>query len=266
MKKIQPKFFFAGNLKFLRKRRKISQETLAKELGMTRAKLAALEAGFTKAPQPEDFIKFSEYYHISIDSLLKVNLSELGAFKLKELETGNDVYMTGSNIRVLAITVNKDNKENMEYVPIKAKAGYSDGYADPDFIATLPRFSLPNMPTGKTFRMFPTKGSSMLPIPEGSDIIGEYVANWHELKPKTPCIVILKNAQDFVFKMVTIQKERQLLLESLNKMYHPYTVDIAEVLEIWKFYRYQTGTLPEPTTELDEVKRLLERYIIKANN
>lgn len=259
MKESQPKIFFAENLKFLRKRKKISQEALSEILGMTRAKLAALESGFTKAPQPEDFIKFSQYYKISIDSLLQIDLAKLGAFKLKELEAGNDVYMTGSKIRVLAITVNKENKENMEYVPIKAKAGYMDGYADPEFISSLPRFTMPNLPRGQTFRMFPTKGDSMLPIPEGSDIVGEYVQNWQELKPRTPCIVILKNAQDFVFKMVTVQDNSQLLLESLNKSYHPYTVAASDVVEIWKFYSYQTRILPEPPTDLDEVKRLIEK-------
>lgn len=258
MNKKQPKIFFADNLKFLRKRKKISQEALAEILEMTRAKLAALEAGLTKAPQPEDFIKFSQYYKISIDSLLQIDLAKLGAFKLKELEAGNDVYMTGSKVRVLAITVNKDNNENMEYVPVKAKAGYADGYADPEFISSLPKFSLPNLPKGKTFRMFPTKGDSMLPIPEGSDIIGEYVQNWQELKPQTPCIVILKNAQDFVFKMVTVQQDGQLLLASMNKSFAPYTVEASDVLEIWQFYRYQTGTLPEPPTDLDEVKRMIE--------
>ncbi|WP_228098717.1 helix-turn-helix domain-containing protein [Pedobacter sp. MC2016-24] len=140
------KIFFAANVKFLRNRKKISQEELALQLNITRAKLAAIELGETKSPQPEDYLNVSEYFKISVDALLKIDLSKLGELKVRELEAGNDVYMAGGNIRVLAITVNKQNVENVEYVPVKAKAGYKAGYSDPEFIATLPKYSFPDLP------------------------------------------------------------------------------------------------------------------------
>jgi phage repressor protein C with HTH and peptisase S24 domain len=164
--------------------------------------------------------------------------------------------MTGSKIRVLAITVDKNEKENTEYVPIRARAGYMAGYSDPEYIAQLPKFSLPNLPKSGTFRMFPTTGDSMLPIPENSDIIAQYVQDWKSLKPDTPCIVILKGEQDFVFKLVTVQG-RQVLLRSLNPAYEPYTVSASDILEIWKYYKHQTGTLPQPETGLQELKTLI---------
>ncbi|MGC9354693.1 MAG: helix-turn-helix domain-containing protein, partial [Mariniphaga sp.] len=122
------KIFFAGNIKFLRERKKMSQEALASTLGLTRAKLAAIEAGNTKSPQPDDYLKFSEFFKISIDTLLKIDLSKLGELKVRELEAGNDVYIRGGNLRVLAISVDRSNNENVEYVPVKAKAGYMAGY------------------------------------------------------------------------------------------------------------------------------------------
>lgn len=250
------KIFFAANIKFLRERKKMSQEALAQKLGLTRAKLAALETQQTKAPQPEDFINFSEFFKISIDSLLKVELARLSELKIRELEAGNDVYMMGSKIRVLAITVDEKNKENLEFVPIKAKAGYSAGYNDPEYIASLPKFTLPNLPKSSTFRMFPTIGDSMLPIPEGSEVIGSYIEDWKSIKPKTPCIVILKGSQDFVFKEVSVE-EKALLLASFNPSYQPYQVPIEEVLEIWKFYKYQTGTLPEPQTDMQQLFKMM---------
>eukprot|EP01133_Synstelium_polycarpum_P017049 gene17049-20310_t len=200
--------------------------------------------GQTKAPQPEDFLNISEYFKISVDSLLKIDLPKLGELRLRDLEAGNDVYMMGSRIRVLAITVDRDNKENTEYVPIKAKAGYQAGYNDPEYIATLPKFSLPNLPKGKTFRMFPTSGDSMLPFPEGCEILGQYLENWGTLKPKTLCIAILKGEQDFVFKQVSLTAEG-LLMESLNNLYKPYLVPGSEVLELWEYYSYQTREIPQ---------------------
>ena len=97
----------------------------------------------------------------------------------------------------------------------------------------------------------------MLPIPENSEIIAQYVENWKTLKPATPCIVILKTGQDFVFKLVTVQGNGKVLLASLNKHYEPYTVDAGEVLEIWKYYKHQTATLPQAETEMQELKTMI---------
>lgn len=258
------KIFFASNIKFLRERRKMSQEALALKLGVTRTKLASLEAGNTKAPQPEDYLNFSDFFKVSVDSLLKIDLSKIGELKLRDLEAGNDVYIKGGNLRVLAITVDKRDKEHVEYVPIKAKAGYSSGgYGDPEYIAALPKFSLPNLPASGTYRIFPITGDSMLPIPDGSDITGQYVEDWQMVKAGTACIVILKGNQDFVFKLVTIQDDGHVLLESLNPSYTPYSMPLDDVLEIWKFYSFTCRELPEAVTDLGmvlkEIKELKGR-------
>jgi transcriptional regulator with XRE-family HTH domain len=251
------KIFFQSNLKFLRNRKKLGQDDLSKLLNITRSKLSALENGQTKAPQPEDLITFSNFYKISIDSLMKVDLSRLGELKLRELEAGNDVYMTGTKLRVVAISVDAKDNENMEYVPIKAKAGYAAGYNDSEYIAALPKFSLPNLPKG-TFRMFPTTGDSMLPVPEGSDVIAQYIQDWTTIKPDTPCIVILKGSQDFVFKLVSIH-QREFILKSLNSAYQPYSVAPEDVLEIWKFYRYQAAAFPDAPTDMDKLKMMIQQ-------
>lgn len=253
------KIFFAGNIKFLRERRKLSQEALAAKLGLTRAKLAAIEAGNTKSPQPEDYLKFSDFFSVSVDTLLKIDLSKLGELKLRDLEAGNDVYIRGGNLRVLAISVDKSNNENVEYVPVKAKAGYAANHSDPEFIATLPKASFPNLPKGNTYRIFPIMGDSMWPIPEGSDIVTSFVADWKSIKSDTPCIVILKGQQDFVFKMVTLNAaDGTFLLRSLNPVYAPYTVAVDEVLEVWKFYSYTSREFPEAGTDMSAILRAIK--------
>jgi transcriptional regulator with XRE-family HTH domain len=249
--------FFSANIRFLRERRKMNQEDLAEKLSLTRSKLNALENGHTKAPQPEDYVKFSDFFKISVDSLLRVNLARLSELHIRQLEAGNDIYMTGSNTRILAITVNADNKENLEYVPIKAKAGYRSGYSDPQYLAKLPRYNLPNLPKSGTFRMFPTVGDSMLPIPEKSDVVTEYVMDWTTIKPGTLCIVILKGEQDFVFKQVTVNDDGSMLLASLNTLYESYTVQAEEVLEIWKYHSFHSKNLPVTATNQDKIMRVL---------
>ncbi len=251
----EPRIFFGSNIKFLRERKKLSQEALAKKLFVTRAKLVAIETGQTRSPQPEDFVRFSDFFGISVDSLLRIELPKLGELKLRELEAGNDVYVKGGNLRVLAITVDKSNKENVEYVPVKAKAGYSAGYNDAEFIASLPKFSLPNLPQGGTYRVFPITGDSMLPIPSGSDVTGKYITDWKSIKTRTPCIIILKD-QDMVFKLVTVD-EYNIVLESENPMYEPYTVSFDEVLELWQFYSFTSREMPEPQTDMSQLMRMM---------
>lgn len=253
----EQKFFWSTNVKLLRNRKKMSQEELAAALGITRTKLNAHESGNSKNPTLDDLTKFSAYFSVAIDTLVKVDLTKLGELKLRELLAGNDVYIKGGNLRVLSISVDEKNRENAEYVPVRAKAGYAAGYNDPEFIAALPKFTLPNLPKSGTFRMFPTTGDSMLPIPENSDIITQYVEDWTTLKPDTPCIVILKSSQDFVFKLVTLQSDNRFLLKSLNTNYQPYFVEADDVIEIWKYFKYQTGTLPEPPTDLQEIKTMI---------
>ncbi|WP_353718669.1 LexA family transcriptional regulator [Dyadobacter sp. 676] len=256
-----PKYFFAQNIKFLRERKRKTQQELADELFMTRVKLHALESGRTAAPQPEDYFKFSDYFRLSIDTLMRIDISKLGELKLRDLQAGNDVYLAGSNLRILAITVDKANKENVEYVPVKAKAGYRDGHANPEYIAALPKFSFPNLPSG-TFRMFPTSGDSMLPLPEGADVLCQFAEDWTAIKAGTLCIVILKGEQDFVFKKVTVNAEkRSLLLESLNPQYKPYEVEIKEVLEIWKYHSYQSKAIPEPVADVQHISHTLSEVL-----
>ncbi len=236
--------FWAENLKFLRTRKKKSQDELSGAVGITRAKLNAHENGLSKNPPLEDLIRIADYFQIAIDTLLKVNLAKIGELKLRELEAGNDTYISGNKIRVLSISVLPDNKENIEFVPIKAKAGYLAGYNDPEFIAQLPRFTLPHLPQNKTYRMFPTEGDSMLPIPENCLVIAEYVADWRMLK-NTPCIVIMKNEQTFLFKMITlIPENKAFLLHSLNPEYKDKEVNASDVLEIWKYHSHITNMIP----------------------
>lgn len=254
------KIYFFSNLRFLRERRKLSQEAISASLAMSRTKYMQLEIGKTKSPSIEDHLKISAFHRISIDSLLQIDLSKLGELKLRELEAGNDIYIKGGNLRVLSISVDKSNKENAEYVPIRGKAGYiAGGYSDPLYISELPKYNIPNLPKHGTYRTFPIGGDSMLPFPEEMDVTGKFIEDWAGIKPGTLAIVVM-NGQDIVFKKITLLENGILQCESLNPIFEAYTVPFEEVLEIWGFYSYTTSELPEPQTDLgivlQEIKRL----------
>lgn len=240
------KIFFGQNVKHLRNRANVNQETLAESLSITRAKLASWENGSVRSPLPEDYINVSNYFRISIDSLLRVDLSKLGELNLRKLQGGEDVYLRGGKLRVLSITVDAKNRENVEVVPKRAKAGYLTGFNDPEYIAALPKLNIPFLPQTGSFRIFEIEGNSMLPIPGGSHIISRFVQDWTEIKRGTACIVI--SAQHgMVFKSVTIEKEGKMLLRSLNSEYEPYRIPVDEVDEVWAFHGYISYKMPEAT-------------------
>jgi len=237
--------FFASNLKFLRKRKNQTQESVASSLGMKRSTLNNYENEITQ-PTISAMLAFSDYYRIAIDSLLRVDLKQLGESQLYELEHGSDVYVRGKNIRVLATTVDSQNKENVEMIPLKAKAGYLNGYADPEYISELPVFQLPFLSQGKKYRLFPIEGDSMLPIPDGAWVTGEYVQDWYQIKNDQLYVILTKN-DGLVFKKVRNEMEEfgRLQLISLNTVFEPYTLPYSEILEVWKFVNFISTEIPD---------------------
>lgn len=252
------KNYLGTNLKFLRNRKKKNQEDMALALEMTRAKINSYENGHRVNMPPEDLIRVSEYFKLSIDALLKSDLSKLGELQLRDLEAGNDVYITGTKIRVLAKTISTDDHENIEIVPLKAKAGYTNGYADPQFIGSLPSFRLPVLSHQRKYRMFQIDGDSMNPIPDKSYVIAEYVFDWNEIRSGHSYVLLLKD-EGIVFKVVHnfIRDNKALLLHSLNPLYKDYTVDISEVREVWKFVSYISNALPEGGNTIDSLAGMM---------
>jgi transcriptional regulator with XRE-family HTH domain len=224
---------FAQNLKFLRKRRKKSQMNLATELELTRTTLS----GYEKNVQPpfRVLIKIAAYFNVSLDALIKYKLNELSEFQLSQIEKGFDVDITGNKLRLLTISVDNEGKENIEMVPVKAQAGYTNSYGDLDFIAGLPKFKLPFLPEEKTYRTFQIQGDSMLPIKEGSWVTCSFTENWNNVKDGKACIVVTKD-DGIVFKLVYKRLESgNFLLVSSNREYSPYEISVSQVVEVWQF-------------------------------
>ena len=252
--------FFSSNIKLLRQRKNRTQDAVSAELNISRSTVNSYENGSVVNPTVEALISFSKYYKVSIDTLLKIDLSRMGEFQLGELERGNDIYVTGSRLRILATTVDSHNKENIEVVPLKAKAGYKSGYADPEFIRKLPSFQLPILLSDKKYRMFQLSGDSMLPIPDKSWVIGEYLENFYDIKDGQSYILLTVD-EGIVFKIIynRLKKKKCLELHSLNPTFKPYEVQANEIKEVWKFCNYISSELPGNFWEKDKLISRLER-------
>ncbi len=245
--------FFSTNIKFLRKRKGFTQDQVAQSLEMKRSTLNNYENEVSQ-PTVQALLTFSKYYRIAIDTLLNIDLNKLSELQLKQLEGGEDVFIRGGKLRVLATTVNNDNNENIELVNEKAKAGYATGFADPEFISQLPVFNLPFLSRQKKYRTFQITGDSMLPIPEGSWVTGEYLQDWAQIISGQAYIIFTLD-EGIVFKVVEnmLKEEGTLRLFSLNPLYEPYEIHISAIKEIWKFVHYISKELPEPVLPQNEL-------------
>ncbi len=224
--------FIKTNLKFLRKLKGWTQNDLAEALQVSRPVIGSYEEGRAR-PTYEVLVELSKIFKYKIDDLITHDLRQTERVPLfTEDQMKSDVE--GKSLRVLAITVDKKENENIELVPVKAAAGYLNGFSDPSFIEELKKFRLPFLPTG-TYRAFEIKGDSMLPVQPGSVIVAEYVDNWKNIKDGQTYILLSKH-DGIVYKRVFNQVEETgtLVLRSDNPSYPAYPVQVDEVLEIWK--------------------------------
>ncbi|HEY0898109.1 MAG TPA: LexA family transcriptional regulator [Sphingobacteriaceae bacterium] len=229
----------SSNLKYLRKKKGLTQQQFADQLEIKRSLVGAYEEDRAE-PKYELLKKFASFYELSMDELINEKIDDKWKPKPKA---------DASNLRILSISVDQHDRENIELVPVKASAGYLNGYADPEFISELHKFSLPILKQG-TFRAFEIKGDSMLPLPSGTIIIGEYVENFQDLK-QGETYVIISRSEGVVYKRVgsKFKESKGLKLISDNPVYEPYTIPAEDVVEIWKAKAYISTEFPEVTPE-----------------
>ncbi len=244
---------FSKNIKLLRKRRNRTQDELAHTLDMKRSTLSGYENEVAE-PGIQTLMSFSKYFGVAVDTLIRINLHSLSESQLSELERGNDVYLRGSKLRVLATTVDDENEENIELVNEKAKAGYTNGFADLEFIRQLPTFQLPFLSPSKKYRTFQLSGDSMLPIPDRSWVTGEFLQDWKQILTGDAYVVLTLD-DGIVFKIAEnlLEKEHKLSLYSLNPIYEPFDVHVNEIKEVWRFVNYISSEIPDPVLPEEEL-------------
>ena len=205
------------NLKYLRKLRGWTQDEFAKKIKIKRSLVGAYEE--ERAEPRIDVLEIvCDIFKLSLDDILRSDLSE---------QTPN--YL--AKRRALKLS---NGSTPIPFVPIKAAAGYLNGYADYEFIDELNTFTLP-MLSGGNFRAFEILGDSMLPTPSGSIIVGAKVEELEDVKNNTACIVVSKH-EGIVYKRVqkNNKAKNKVTLLSDNPTYTPFTINADDILEMWQ--------------------------------
>lgn len=239
------------NIKFLRKKFGYTQETFSDAIGIKRSLVGAYEEGRAD-PRLNNLLKMSEVFNVSVDTLISKDVSQL---------TDDELHQSGdSGLKILPITVDQEENENIELIPQRASAGYLNGYADPEFIENLPKFRLPMLPGGATYRAFEIAGDSMLPLQPGTVIIGQYVERVEDVKNGRTYVLVSKD-EGVVYKRVFnyIEDNGKLYLVSDNKSYAAYDIKAEDVLEIWESKAFISVNFPDaPSDESMTVDKLTD--------
>ncbi|MEY4289176.1 MAG: hypothetical protein RLZZ30_1264 [Bacteroidota bacterium] len=237
--------FIAANLKILRKRSGKSQEELAQALGLNRSTYSGYENEVAQ-PSLDMLLSMSQFHKVTLDELIAKDFSTYGESDWSSMENHWKNGAKGSNLRILTTVVNADNEEEVELIPEKVRAGYVAGYADPEYMRELPTLKLPFLSKDRKYRAFPISGDSMPPVSHGSYVVGEFVQDWLSLPSNTPCVVVTNN-DGIVFKYVfnQLKEAQQFLMVSSNPTYEPYTVNVSDILEVWRFVSYISKEIPD---------------------
>ncbi|HEX5669184.1 MAG TPA: LexA family transcriptional regulator [Chitinophagaceae bacterium] len=233
---------FAGkNLKYLRKLRGLTQEEFAMKLNIKRSLLGAYEEERAE-PRIDVLEVVSDSFKISLDELLRKDLSEVkGSYLVKRRQ---QKMMSENNL--------------IQFVPVKAAAGYLAGYADQEFIDELNTFTLPMLGAGQ-YRAFEIVGDSMLPTPSGSIIVGEKVENNADHLKNNQAYIVISRNEGIVYKRIVKNNKakNKLTMVSDNPSYQPYQINAEDIIELWQAQMVISRISAQPAWDMNQLASLV---------
>lgn len=243
----------AQNIQQLRKKKGLTQSELARKLGLNRSAIGAYEEGRAE-PRLKVLRAIAHYFKVSLDQLVSEDMS--GA---------TPTVPVASSLRVLSVAVDAETgRETIPLVPVKAAAGYLNGYGDIDYVEGLPQFQMPfsELAAERSYRIFQTRGDSMLPVPHGAYVIGRFVEDGQQIK-NGQCYVLVTESEGVVYKRVYkhLKKEGVLVLHSDNREYSPYEVPLSDVREVWEAMGFTSFQLPRENEPVMSMQQLTSAFL-----
>jgi len=217
--------YLGSNLRILRKQKNWTQADLANTLKVNRSLIGAYEEARSE-PRLATLQILCHIFKVSLEDLLNKPLDKKAPSKIS----------SPGNLRILSVATEANGDELISLIPQKAAAGYTQGYADSEYIESLKAISLPlpELQQSGTLRIFQIEGDSMLPVQPGSYIIGEFVEDWRSIKNNLSYILLTLN-DGIVYKRVEneLAQNNRLLLKSDNRDYKSYYLEGDQILELW---------------------------------
>lgn len=254
---------FGENLTQLREAKGETQTEAALALGLSRSTYANYEAGLN-SPKIDVIMQILGHFGVSFEQLTStkapdVHLNEMG-------DDGGNTYNVLPKVlpsvhpkaqkwpdepgihqgMPAVVTVDQAGRDNVVYVPVKARAGYLLGYGDTEFISSLPAYSVPGLNHG-TYRAFEVDGNSMFNSLHDHDIVIGRWATDVDFRDDRVFIIVTKN--DGILVKRCIFRDGKIIAKSDNNHrgeYPTIVLELAEVTEIWYVVQRWTRQLSQP--------------------
>ena len=206
----------------------------------------------------------AKYPEISSEWLLTGNgemLKSEGAtevIKTPRVEVIAPIKVEGRSLMPKVIVLKDEDveEERIPLVPVRAQAGYLQGYDDPQYIKELPMYNLPGMRNG-TFRIFQVEGLSMYPtLQSGSYVVGQFVEDWEHISDNRIYVVV--STEGVIVKRVLnrIEKYGSLYCKSDNRVFPHINVRLKDVKEIWECKMHLSFDFLDPVPEYQKIADL----------
>lgn len=283
---------FSLQLRGIREKRGFSQGDLANaindQLGikLTRQAISNYENG-TSNPDFDKLVALAKFLGVTTDLLLGI-VDDANGYPdgypdgyptsqkqfnstTKKVTIANDPqgqYQKAVTKPIL-VTVDNSGVENIVLVPVKAAAGYLVGHHDPEYIESLPAFSVPTIQNG-LFRAFEVQGYSML-SEEGrglypSDIvIAQHLNHPVEVRDSRVYVVISREEGIIVKRCLNRIRENNKLIcnsDNRNGEYPPIILETEQIQEIWEFKAVISRQIPKPGDLFNRLNNLEARLAL----
>jgi len=281
----------SANLKYLRKEAGKSQSDIGLQLNKAHTSIGNWEKGISE-PSLTEIEEIARIFEIDPILLLTTDLQNVHLNKKEDIKKSEENVHLNVHQRVhlnvekeqkgdkppkaislipKVVTVDSRGEENMVLVPIKAAAGYLNGYGDQAFIQTLPAYRLPGYNNG-IYRMFEVAGLSMHPtLNDGDLLITRSVETIDGIVNDRIHVVVTANDGIVVKRVLNrVQTDNKLILKSDNvKDKHEYpnmVIDPTEVREIWFVVAFISRIMKSPTEMYERMIDLEGRLTILEHN
>ncbi|MCK5824864.1 MAG: helix-turn-helix transcriptional regulator [Ichthyobacteriaceae bacterium] len=254
---------FSQNIKLLRKREGISQDASSKKIGLTRSTLNGYENSFVQPPH-NVLINISDYYKISVDTLLKKDLNTFSEQNLNKAQDSNSFDIYGNKLRTLVTNNSTNYKTNGELVSANNFIEYIIKYDDFNFISGLPLIKLPFLEESKHYRMFEFSSCAIVNNNKNLFVIGEYLLDWTKINDSELYIIVTELNGIEVKQVYTENMKSGFIAESVNVLQEPIFVKYSDVLEIWQVISYINTNLFDNNNDsnLEIAVKKLQRKVV----
>lgn len=144
---------------------------------------------------------------------------------------------------------------NIQYVRLAQVQEYILKHLQTDFLNSLPKFSLPNLPKGE-YRGFEAGDDFSFP---GGTLVGSFVKNWYDIQDGKHYLLVTKQ-QGLLYRRVynQLKIKGMLLLSSDLEYITSAELTIKDILEVWEIKAFISLQLPNPTLSLYRIGQLVE--------